>query len=227
MKVKLVIVGGKQAGMEIRVRKPKFLVGRGEECQLRPQSHLISRKHCAILVENGSAAIEDFGSTNGTFLNDERIQQRRDLHDGDRIKIGKLELEARLTDDGEGKKPAKVESAPEPAAAARKVASTASSDDDEISQWLTEDSDGPSAAAPAGKPRAVGTEVAAINDTVTGKVADDTTTSMPADHSPSKKEKPLPTKVVGQFKRPAKPMAESSRSAAEDMLKQFFPGKKV
>ena len=50
---------------------------------------------------------------------------------------------------------------------------------------------------------------------------------MPADHSPSKKEKKSPPVKVGQFKKPAKPMAESSRSAAEDMLRQFFPGKKM
>ena len=124
MEMKLVVIGGKQAGMEIPVRRPKFLVGRGEECQLRPQSHLVSRKHCAILVEKGLAVIEDFGSTNGTFVNGEKIQQRRELNNGDRIKIGTLELEARLTAGAADKKKLKVHSVQE--AAARTVASTAS-----------------------------------------------------------------------------------------------------
>ena len=150
MEMKLVVIGGKQAGMEIPVRRPKFLVGRGEECQLRPQSHLVSRKHCAILVEEGSAAIEDFGSTNGTFVNGEKIQQRRELNNGDRIKIGMLELEVRLTAAAADKKKPKVHSVQE--AAARTVASTASDDDDEISQWLAEDNNGQSVAPPSDKP---------------------------------------------------------------------------
>ena len=225
MEMKLVVIGGKQAGMEIPVRRPKFLVGRGDECQLRPQSHLVSRKHCAILVEEGSAAIEDFGSTNGTFVNGEKIQQRRELNNGDRIKIGMLELEVRLTAAAADKKKPKVHSVQE--AATRTVASTASKDDDEISQWLAEDNNGQSVAPPSDKPGAGQTVVPAIHDTITGKTTDDTTTSMPADHSPPKKEKKSPPVKVGQFKRPAKPVAESSRSAAEDMLRQFFPGKKM
>ena len=101
-------------------------------------------------------------------------------------------------------------------------------DDDEISQWLAEDNNGQSVAPPSDKPGAGQTVVSAIHDTITGKTTDDTTTSMPADQSPPKKEKKSPpVKVAGQFKRPAKPMAESSRSAAEDMLRQFFPGKKM
>jgi hypothetical protein len=50
---------------------------------------------------------------------------------------------------------------------------------------------------------------------------------MPAEKSPPKKEeKKPPVHIPGQFKKVAKPMAESSRSAAEDMLRQFFPRKK-
>ena len=136
-----------------------------------------------------------------------------------------MELEARLTAGAADKKKPKVHSVQE--AAARTVASTAGNDDDEISQWLAEENNGQSVAPPSDKPGAGQTVVSAIHDTVTGKTTDDTTTSMPADQSPPKKEKKSPVKVAGQFKRPAKPMAESSRSAAEDMLRQFFPGKKV
>ena len=84
MEVKLVVVGGVQAGKEIPVPAPKFLIGRGPECRLRTQSNLVSRKHCAILIEENAAAIEDFGSTNGTHVNGVKIQQRRRLKNGDR-----------------------------------------------------------------------------------------------------------------------------------------------
>ena len=97
MKIKLIVASGKQAGKEIPVAGHKFLIGRGERCQLRPQCSEVSRKHCVILIEEGAATIEDCGSTNGTFLNDQRITGRQELKDGDRIRVGMLGLEVRLS----------------------------------------------------------------------------------------------------------------------------------
>ena len=54
MQVKLVVANGKQAEKKIPVTGPKFLIGRGEGCQLRPQSTGVSRKHCVILVEEAT-----------------------------------------------------------------------------------------------------------------------------------------------------------------------------
>ena len=65
--------------MEILISMPRCIVGRGEECHIRPQSEQVSRKHCVISVDNGSAAVEDCGSANGTFVNGDRIQRRREL----------------------------------------------------------------------------------------------------------------------------------------------------
>ena len=93
MNVKLVVIRGKKAGMEILISMPRCIVGRGEECHIRPQSEQVSRKHCVISVDNGSAAVEDCGSANGTFVNGDRIQRRRELRNSDRIKVGPLELE--------------------------------------------------------------------------------------------------------------------------------------
>jgi predicted component of type VI protein secretion system len=225
MEIRLVVIAGKQAGMEILVRRPKFLIGRGEDCQIRPQNHLVSRKHCGILIEKDGVAIEDYGSTNGTFVNGEKIQQRRVLNSGDRIRIGSLELEARwATGAADAKKP-KVHSVQE--AAARTVASAAVANDDaEISKWLAEDdAEEPAAPLPAKKPGPQPGFVP-VHDTVAGKPIDDTTTTMPAEPGPKKKEKKPVVKATGQFKQPAKPVAESSHSAAENMLRQFFPGKK-
>ena len=169
-----------------RVRRPKFLVGRGEECHLRPQSHLVSRMHCAILVEEGSATIEDCGSTNGTFVNGEKIQaagieQRRsdqDRHVGVRGPANRGAAD---------KKKPKVHTVQE--AAARKVASTASiGDEDEISRWLAEDGQRRVPRRRPSRPpsRPIGSR--GNHDTIVGKPTDDTTTSMPADKSPPKKE---------------------------------------
>ncbi len=139
MEVKLVVANGKQTGKEIPIKGPHFLIGRGEGCQLRPQSSEVSRKHCDIVVEKGAAAIEDCGSTNGTFLNDHRITGRQELKDGDRLRVGVLALEVRVIAGAAAEKKPKVRSVQE--AAARTVASPpAVGDDLDISGWLGDES---------------------------------------------------------------------------------------
>ena len=99
MKLKLVVIGGKKAGMEIPILMPKCVIGRGDDCHIRPQSQLVSRRHCVISTDNGSATIEDCGSANGTLVNREKVQRRRELKNTDRITIGTLELEVQLAAD--------------------------------------------------------------------------------------------------------------------------------
>jgi pSer/pThr/pTyr-binding forkhead associated (FHA) protein len=229
MKISLTVIGGKQAGKAIPVRGTKFLIGRGEECHLRPQSHLVSRKHCAVLVQEkeNKVIIEDFGSTNGTFVNGQKIQQQQELKNGDRIKVGLLELELSIPVGVVEPKHPPVQ--PVPAATVRTAASVPASEADlDISSWLA-DENGHEGAASFEK-SADEPAVGAAHDTISGKPSDDTTTTMPADHTQRKnekeKEKKPSGKIPGQFKRATKPVAESSRSAAEDMLRQFFPRKK-
>jgi signal transduction histidine kinase len=96
MEVKLVKVGGRHAGQEIPVPTHEFVIGRGQECQLQSQNKSVSRRHCAIIVDRHAASIEDFDSTNGTFVNGERVDKRHELSDGDRLRIGTLELDIQL-----------------------------------------------------------------------------------------------------------------------------------
>ena len=124
MEVKLIVANGKQAGKEISVKSAKFLIGRNEDCQLRPQSHLVSRKHCAILIEEDSATIEDLGSTNGTFLNGEKLEGRRKLKSGDRIKVGILEVNVQLDVARAGRQKPKVHNVQEAAVRTAASAST-------------------------------------------------------------------------------------------------------
>ncbi len=137
MEVKLVVVGGKHAGTAIPIPGPKFLIGRGEDCHFRPQSHLVSRRHCAIVVQEDSVAIEDAGSTNGTFVNGEKVQQQ-ELKNGDRIKVGAFELQVELSATLEGKKKPKVHNVQEAAAHTVAVA-VASEGELDISGWLADD----------------------------------------------------------------------------------------
>lgn len=96
MKVKLVVASGAHAGKIIPVAGPKFLVGRDPSCQLRPASMSISKMHCAIHVREQSVVIADFGSTNGTLVNNEPISGEHELRDGDRLVIGPLEFTVSL-----------------------------------------------------------------------------------------------------------------------------------
>jgi predicted component of type VI protein secretion system len=221
MEVKLVVVGGKHAGTAIPIPGPKFLIGRGEDCHFRPQSHLVSRRHCAIVVQEDSVAIEDAGSTNGTFVNGEKVQQQ-ELKNGDRIKVGAFELQVELSATLEGKKKPKVHNVQE--AAARTVAVAVASEGElDISGWLADDEQEETAAPRLAKQ-------VAPHDTFVGKATDDTTTMQAnQDHQKKEKEKqkaPRP-KAGSTSLRAVKPMAEDSRSAAEDVLRHFFPRKKA
>jgi pSer/pThr/pTyr-binding forkhead associated (FHA) protein len=92
----LVLTSGKQEGKTIEVKLPQFLVGRDPQCHLRPASPLISKRHCALIQRDGKAFVRDFGSTNGTFVNDERVEGERELNNGDELKIGPIQLTIRL-----------------------------------------------------------------------------------------------------------------------------------
>jgi pSer/pThr/pTyr-binding forkhead associated (FHA) protein len=91
MKLSLMVLSeGKAMGQTIPVTLQQFLIGRDKECQLRPASQMISKRHCAILVKGGKAFVRDFGSTNGTFVNDEPVKGERQLANEDQLKVGPL-----------------------------------------------------------------------------------------------------------------------------------------
>ena len=94
LQAKLRVASGKQEGSEIPLPPGKFLVGREEDCHLRPNSDLVSRHHCVFTVDEFTVRLRDLGSTNGTFVNGERIRGAVVLNQGDRVVIGKLELDA-------------------------------------------------------------------------------------------------------------------------------------
>src|SRR5258708_5178727 len=88
MKLSLIVMTeGKNRGKVMEIKTAQFLVGRDQQCHLRPASSLISKRHCAIVQEEGRAFIRDFGSTNGTFLNDQPVKGQVELTHGDNLKI--------------------------------------------------------------------------------------------------------------------------------------------
>lgn len=89
----LKVVGGKHAGQVIPLNRRKFLIGREQDCQLRPNSEMVSRHHCVFSVDDFSVRLRDLGSTNGTVVNGEKIRRETVLAGGDRILIGNLDFE--------------------------------------------------------------------------------------------------------------------------------------
>lgn len=139
MKLKLKVLKGSGAGKEVKIPTPKCLIGRGDDCHMRPKSDAISRRHCVIFVKSGKVFIRDLKSSNGTFVNSKRVQKDLALKSGDKLQVGPLAFEVLIDHSLGGEKKSKVKSVKE--AAARTTASnqdTALIDDGDISNWLEE-----------------------------------------------------------------------------------------
>ena len=67
------------------------------DCDLSPfdREGRVSRQHASIEWKDGRLFITDLGSTNGTLLNDRRVDAPMEVHAGDVLKIGKTVLELR------------------------------------------------------------------------------------------------------------------------------------
>lgn len=93
LQAELKILGGKHQGKSIPLSTKKFLVGREQDCHLRPNSDMVSRHHCVFSIDDYAVRLRDLGSTNGTRVNGELLRGEVMLKSGDQIGIGKMELE--------------------------------------------------------------------------------------------------------------------------------------
>ncbi|HSZ06799.1 MAG TPA: FHA domain-containing protein [Solirubrobacteraceae bacterium] len=69
-----------------------LVLGRGERAEIRLEDPFASSRHARIYEQGNIVVIEDLGSTNGTYLNEELLQTPRPLHPGDRVRIGDSEF---------------------------------------------------------------------------------------------------------------------------------------
>jgi pSer/pThr/pTyr-binding forkhead associated (FHA) protein len=136
MLAKLKVIHGASAGKEIKITCSPFVIGRADECHLRPKSDAISRRHCELIVQGDQLILRDLGSKNGTEVNGDRIQGERPLKLGDHLKMGPLEFEVLIDVGFTGQKNSKVESVQDA------VGRTGESSvvDSDISAWLMADS---------------------------------------------------------------------------------------
>ena len=203
MVTKLIVASGKSAGRAITIKRDKLLIGRAEECDVRPLSEDVSRRHCAVIVGPAAVWVEDLRSRNGTFVNDRRIEGKVEVKHGDVIRVGVLELKV---------------SCSEP--------SSAGGSEDDVSRWLMADDQ------PAGMldtTRTLPSADPSITQIIKGDApgtAGDVAASDTAGASSSttlsiealKAGKTQP----GVLPQQPKKAAESSRHAAAEALKKFF-----
>lgn len=81
-------ISGKYQGGEFPLTEGvPVVVGRSSELDMVLVEEMVSRRHARIELVRGSVLVEDLGSTNGTFVNGERVE-RAYLNEGDRLLIG-------------------------------------------------------------------------------------------------------------------------------------------
>lgn len=232
MQVVLKVVGGKNDGREIAISVPRFIIGRGETAHLRPASDLVSREHCAIEVGDGKVTITDLESRNGTFVNGEQLRKPHIARAGDSLRIGRLQFQMLIDPVKASSKKPKVSGVVE--AAARTAASKKVSLEDSITDWLLDDSDDEDAPNTKAKELIASAETIQLNLDETTQfskkgdakpelkesvaVDDSSLEDTDSDSNDGKKKKAKPKKLppLPKFQH------DSSKSAADDVLRKFF-----
>ena len=80
---------GPQQGRRYELKGDKYVLGRHPDCDIQIEVGAVSRNHCQLIREGGGYALEDLGSRNGTFVNDEqpKVEGRRPLRLGDVLRV--------------------------------------------------------------------------------------------------------------------------------------------
>ncbi len=88
---KLQAISGELEGQEVTIDRD-MLVGRHQDADLLLQSAEISRRHAAFLLKDDALWVQDLKSSNGTFVNDIRIDQDKMLMDGDIVQFASIKF---------------------------------------------------------------------------------------------------------------------------------------
>ncbi len=120
VEVTLVAVKTDGGQHEVLMKRARLVIGRKKECDIRIPVPSVSREHCEVRVEAGKVMVRDLGSSNGTYINRERVQEA-EVSAGQMIGVGPAVFVVRV--DGkpaqiDAKKAAAQGAAPEPVTAA-------------------------------------------------------------------------------------------------------------
>ncbi len=105
LRLSLRFLSGKNQGSEYVFDDPsQVIVGRSGTADLILVEGMVSRNHACFTLDGGELSLEDMGSTNGTFVNGEKIKSRR-LSEGDRVLIGTTIIKVVFSESPAGTKP--------------------------------------------------------------------------------------------------------------------------
>ncbi|MEZ4510996.1 MAG: FHA domain-containing protein [Chloroflexota bacterium] len=88
MPARLIVQQGPNPNEEILLNQPLMRIGRGTSNEIVLQDPEVSRQHAQITQRDGICYLDDLGSTNGTFLNTQRVIGTMALEDNDTINLG-------------------------------------------------------------------------------------------------------------------------------------------
>lgn len=84
----LVQIHGPTLGKKYVLDDEEFTIGRDVKNSIVVDLDNVSRRHAKITTRQGRTYVEDLGSTNGTYLNDEEVLEETPLRSGDLVKVG-------------------------------------------------------------------------------------------------------------------------------------------
>jgi pSer/pThr/pTyr-binding forkhead associated (FHA) protein len=91
----LVVVEGPAAGTKVSIEKRPITIGRASICDLTLEDDFISSRHLRVSMQPNGYVVEDLGSTNGTWVEGERLSEPVLIKPGVRIKMGRNTLTIR------------------------------------------------------------------------------------------------------------------------------------
>lgn len=86
------VVGGELNGTIFDLEDGEAVVGRNPDCGIPLDFNGISRRHFRVTCEDGDCKVEDMGSSNGTYVNNKKIEGAVALSRGDMVKLGSIAL---------------------------------------------------------------------------------------------------------------------------------------
>jgi pSer/pThr/pTyr-binding forkhead associated (FHA) protein len=92
---RLLVTGGSLAGTSIGLTDQQITIGRANDATLVLSDDYASSQHARLFPQNGQWIVEDLGSTNGTYLDRQKVTQPTPVPAGVPIRIGKTVLELR------------------------------------------------------------------------------------------------------------------------------------
>jgi len=84
----LVEIHGPQLGKKYILDDEEFTIGRDVKNNIVVDLDNVSRRHAKITLRQGKCFVQDLGSTNGTYLNDQEVIEEQPLRSGDFVKVG-------------------------------------------------------------------------------------------------------------------------------------------